>query len=204
MKKSTKKKHAKKKKQTKIIVRKKIDNYSDSMAALVENAESQLLLEEIQGEIVDKLAYSFEGSGKSVKGLTFWGLKACTVYDKKNKWSPVWTKPEYQPLYESSVLLTIGCINPKTKQTEWGNCTFNPKIRFQERTALTNAKRYALDKHISIPQKIAFVQFLLSHKPKQVLQKTITMSKPKVAFTVTDDGKVKSRKGKEEGGTINL
>jgi len=198
-----KKKKLKKKKHTQIVVRKKQDKYSSSMTTLVASAESQLSLQEIQGQIVDKLAYSFKDKKKNMKvdGLTFWGLEACTKYDKRNKWSPVWTEPKYQPLFESKILLTIGCINPKTKKTEFGNCIFDANIRYSERTALTNAKRYALDKHISIPQKIAFVQFLLKHKPKQVLKVDETSkSKSEAGFTVSDTGKVKSK----EGGTINL
>lgn len=195
-----------KKKQTTIVVRKKTNDYDDSMAELVENAESKLLLKEIQGEIVDKLAYSFAGKNAKVEGLTFWGMKACTQFSKKKteRWTPEWTEPKYTQLSEKSVLLTIGCINPKVKKTEWGNCVFNPLARFSERIALTNAKRYALDKWLSIPQKIALVHFLKQHKPKQILQKKLTSdSKSKTAFTVSDDGKVKS-KSKAEGGTINL
>lgn len=201
IKKLAKKKLTKKKKYTQITVRKKTDKYSYSMTALVACAESQLSLNEIQGQIVDKLAYTFKNKGMKVEGLTFWGLEACTKYDKRNKWSPVWTEPKYQPLFDNKVLLTIGCINKKTKQTEWGNCIFDPNDRFSERTALTNAKRYALDKHISVPQKIAFVQYLLAHKPKQILKiNESDKSKQKVSFTVSDTGNVKSK----EGGTINL
>lgn len=196
-----KKKHPKKKKHTQIIVREKTDKYSRSMSTLVADSESQLQLEEIQGQIVDKLAYSFEGKGVKVEGLTFWGMKACAEYDKKNKWKPIWTEPKYDVMPGDTVLLTIGCKNPKTKMTEWGNCIFSPNSRFAERIALTNAKRYALDKHISIPQKISFVQFLLSHKPKQILKINKTSkSKSGAGFTVSDTGKVKSK----EGETINL
>jgi len=195
----------KKEKKSKITVRKKVDGYGKAMATLVEDAESQLSLAEIKGKIIDKLAYSFKSKNVQVDGLTFWGLKACTEFDKSSKWSPKWTEPKYQVLNDEAVLLTIGCINPKTKMTEWGNCIFNPKARFGERTALTNAKRYALDKHISVPQKISFVQFLKKHKPKQILQIEEGRDKTE-GFVVSDEGDVKTKKlkGKKNKETINL
>ena len=155
-----------KKQPSKITVVEKSE-YGKTMSALVENAETGLMLKEIQGDIIDKLAYSFKGQGKMVEGLTFWGLKSCAEYDKRNKWIPQWTKPEYQQ-FGDQILLTIGCINSKTKLTEWGNCIFSPRERFGERKALTNTKRYALDKHIPVAQKISFVKFIKNNKPKQV------------------------------------
>jgi hypothetical protein len=186
-------KMVRKKKQTKITIRKKVES-DKTVFALVENAESQLSLQEIKGKIIDKLAYSFTSKGITVDGLTFWGMKACAEGTKNGKWSPMWTKPEYQALSDGSVLLTIGCTNPITKQTEWGNCVFFPKVRFSERTALTNAKRYAIDKHISVTQKVAFVQYLKKNKPDQILKiKESSKVKTGDTFVVSNDGKVKSK-----------
>lgn len=203
-----KKKKTKTIKKSKIVVREKLDSYGQTMAALVEDAESQLQLAEVKGKIIDKLAYSFKGKtpGTKVEGLTFWGLLACTEFSKKkDRWSPEWTQPQYQVMNDDAVLLTIGCVNPKTKKTEWGNCIFHPRLRFSERTALTNAKRYALDKHISIPQKVTFVQFLKANDPKKVLQ--LEEGKEKTdGFVVSDAGDVKTKKlkVKKEKETINL
>ena len=172
-----------------------LNGINNILPALVEDAETKLVLAEIQGKIIDKLAYSFVSKNATVEGLTFWGLLSCAEKSKVNKWSPEWTKPEYEHLEGDSMLLTIGCKNPKTKHTEWGNCVFFPKARFSERVAMTNAKRYALDKHISIPQKIAFIQYLKKHKSEMLLTNQSKELLPdKTRFSVSEAGKVKTER----------
>lgn len=149
-----------------------VDEYGKVMSAMVENAENNLHLAEIQGKIINKMAYEFDGKGGSkVRDLTYWGLLSCAEAPKdvKKKWSPVWSKPEFQPAGDL-MILTISCENPKLKHIEWGSCCFNPRDRFAERTAMTNAKRYALDKHISVVQKVAYVDWLLKNKPDAVMK----------------------------------
>jgi len=147
-----------------------VDNYGKVVAALVENAESQLTLLEQQGKIVEKFAYSFPGrNGQKIEGLTYWGLLACAEMKKKGGFRPEFGKPEYTPAGDK-ILLTVSVKNPKTGQMEWGTCAFDPRERFSERIALTNAKRYALDKLISIPQKLAFLAYLKEKNPGSFLE----------------------------------
>ena len=65
--------------------------------------------------------------------------------------------------------MTIECKNPVSKQVEYGNCVFDPNSRFAERTAMTNAKRYALDKHIPVAQKVAFIKYVRAYEPAKIL-----------------------------------
>jgi len=156
------------------------DNYGKVVSALVENAESQLAMLEQQGKIVEKFAYSFPGrNGQKIEGLTYWGLLACATSPKKTGYQPVFGKPEYTSAGDK-ILLTVSVKNPKTGQTEWGTCAFDPRERFAERIALTNAKRYALDKLISIPQKLAFLEYI----KKQDTSKILTITPPKTTTEV--------------------
>lgn len=167
------------------------DVQNKSIAVAIEKAQALLLTKEVEGQIIDKLAYSFpkkdkNGNEHSIDGLTFWGYKACAENARVNAWTPVFMKPEYTPLSNGKVILNVGVKNPKTKAVEYGNCVFDPNSRFDERTALTNAKRYALDKHISVPQRVAFIEYLKAYEPEKVLQitpKEVHAIKPKELTT---------------------
>jgi len=171
-------------------------NHGSMIAGMIEDAETQLMLAETQGKIIEKLAYSFAGrSNAMVEGLTYWGMLACAQGAKKTSWTPEWTKPEFQKLEGTPMMLcVVGCRNPRTKLTEWGSCSFNPAIRFDERKALTNAKRYALDKHLAVVQKVAFLQYLKKHSPGNILKlHEGVQTQPAEKFTVSDKGNVRRK-----------
>lgn len=144
--------------------------YTKSVYVVVEKAEAMLMDKEVQGDIVDKFVYVFSKDGKEIEGMTYWGLVACAQANKRASWTPVFSRPEYTPLPNGKVILTIECKNPNSKQVEYGNCVFDPNSRFAERTAMTNAKRYALDKHIPVAQKVAFIKYVRTYEPNKILE----------------------------------
>lgn len=152
------------------------DQYNQAICVIVEKAEAQLLTEEMQGKTVDKLYYSFNSKQKDdkgnfvkIEGLTFWGYKACAEQAKTNKWKPKFGKPDFHDHPNGKTTMTIAVTNPRSKETEYGVCTFDSNVRFNERTAATNCKKYGLDKMIPVAQRIAFIGFLKQYRPETQL-----------------------------------
>lgn len=139
--------------------------------AAVEKAESHLVEKEIQGEVIDKWVYSFiDRDGVERNGLTYWGYVACAEGQKPQfRWTPKFAKPELTVVSPSAVSLLVACTNPRTRKTEYGICSYNPTTKFEDRQALTKAKRYAMDKLTRPPLRISFVNYVLSYEPSKVL-----------------------------------
>ncbi|MEM1973313.1 MAG: hypothetical protein QXN68_00825 [Thermoplasmata archaeon] len=144
------------------------DKYNKVMCIIVEEAEKSLIEAELKGQLIDKLAYEYTNrNGEVVRGLTYWGYISCAKYGK-NKLDIVFSEPEIIPVGDGKMIVKVKVSDGKND--EWGLATFDVKERFGERTALTIAKRYALDKLIPLQRQLVFLEYLRRNKPDKILK----------------------------------
>ena len=142
-----------------------------TIAEILEQKEIDLSLEEIKGNLVDKLAYVYtDKDGIEISGLTKWGLISCCQNLKGGGFNPVFSEPKIEPLSAEFALLKIEAKNPNTGQTSVGICQFRIGQRFSERIAETIAKRRAIENLLPISIQQAYIQFLKKKNPKKILQ----------------------------------
>lgn len=139
---------------------------------LLEYKEMQTAEQELAGQISDKYCYEYEknwtddyGNKHStmVRGIRAAGARECIRFTKIKKYNfiPKW-KYEIKANGDGTFLQIAYCTNPKTGEVTPGQCVFNPTKRFNERIALTIARRNAMLEQIPTEIKVKFVEFCVT------------------------------------------
>jgi hypothetical protein len=156
-----------------------IDGASDIMvAALIEKAEKEMINAEFEGQLVNKFVYEFEHKIKNkngevvktgiVRDLTVKGFFE-VIRKGKDGFVPDYKPPVFTTMEGGRMMVTIQCQNPKTGETVFGSCDFDPRDKFS-RSCTSIAQRNALKLLVPEGKRQAFILYCLSKRKDLVKQ----------------------------------